>query len=93
MPWYLQVAIEHALIVLNWHENLSSEDIPPEHLWEDAEGLEMWWKTVEDRRKDGDDSPRSSRDRVSVVPDGEDGGEEPEDGMAQNQLAAALKRG
>jgi len=30
---------------------MSSEDVPPEHLWEDPEGLEMWWELVKERRE------------------------------------------
>ncbi len=53
MPWYLQVAIEHALTILSWYENLPEDERPPEHLWEDAEGLEQWWAHVEAKRNDG----------------------------------------
>lgn len=79
------------MVVLNWHENLQKEEIPPEHLWEDSEGLEMWWATVEERRKNGEDGPVNP-DRISV-PDAADGDADHEGGMAENQLAAALKRG
>ena len=53
MPWPLQVAIEQGLQILNWYENLPKEDVPPEYLWEDAQGLEQWWESVEARREDG----------------------------------------
>lgn len=62
MPWYLQVAIEHALTILSWYENLQEDERPPEHLWEDAEGLEQWWKYVEQKRSDGMETDRGVPD-------------------------------
>lgn len=56
MPWFLQVAIEQGLTILNWYENLPKNEVPPEHLWEDAEGLDLWWKAVEAKRADGTSS-------------------------------------
>lgn len=82
IPWFLQVAIEHALTILSWHENLMKDEVPPEYLWEDVEGLEQWWRSVEEKRRDGlptsggydedDDEPSSA-------------------GMAQNELARYVK--
>lgn len=87
------MAIEQALTVLNWYENLPKEDVPPEHLWEDVEGLEAWWATVEDRRSDGapsvstdNRSDGDSRDGTGEAPRSADGS-----GMAQNDLARYLK--
>lgn len=79
MAWYLQVAIEHALTVINWHENLPKEDIPPEYLWADSEGLELWWESVEARREDG--VPTSSGDEW----------DDSEPRMAENDLARYIK--
>ena len=82
MPWYLQVAIEQSLTILSWYENLPKEDVPPEHLWEDSQGLELWWATVEERRELdplGSGKP-SARDEQG-----------PE--MEQNDLARALRKG
>lgn len=62
IPWCLQIAIEQALNILSWYENLPKEDVPPEYLWEDGEGLEMWWRTVEDRRNDGVETSRGHTD-------------------------------
>lgn len=78
MSWFLQVAIEHALQVINWHENLPKEDVPPEHLWADAEGLEKWWARVDARRDDG----------YTGGADDDDSGP---DEMQQNDLARYLK--
>lgn len=90
MPWYLQVAIEHGLVILGWHENLQKEEIPPEYLWEDVEGLEMWWASVEDKRSDGRSESDSSNRQVVPDPDDEDG--QHDTGMADNDIARALKR-
>lgn len=78
------MAIEHALNVLTWHENLQKDEIPPEHLWEDAEGLEQWWQWIEDKRADG---------RDSVAPTNRSGDDDPDPGMAENDLARFLKTG
>lgn len=79
----MQVAIEHALNVLTWYENLPKDEVPPEYLWEDGEGLELWWKSVEDKRDDG---TATSRGRV----DDDDSDQAP--GMAENDYARSLKR-
>lgn len=71
------MAIEQGLTVLTWYENLPSEEVPPEYLWEDSAGLEMWWASVEEKREDG---TSTSRD--------EDG---PDD-MAENDYARYLKQ-
>lgn len=85
------MAIEHALNVLSWHENLQKEEIPPEHLWEDSEGLEEWWKRVEAKRSDGR-LDMTSTDRSSTSSD-DDGDEHRDPGMAENDLARFLKAG
>lgn len=80
------MAIEHALTVLTWYENLQKEEVPPEHLWEDPEGLEQWWQWVEDKHADG---------RDSVAPTNRLGSDDddPDPGMAENDLARFLKAG
>lgn len=45
------MAIEQALTILSWHENVTKDEVPPEYLWEDSEGLEMWWASVKDKRE------------------------------------------
>ena len=83
----MQLAIEHALNVLTWHENLPKDEVPPEHLWEDSEGLEMWWEHVEQQREDGQPTSRS---RSEADDDGEG---DPDPGMAENDYARFLKQG
>ncbi len=89
MPWFLQVAIEHALTILTWYENLQKDEVPPEHLWEDVEGLEQWWKDVEAKREDG--APTSRGQRGQSGDDGDsDGRHEPE--MVENDYARFFKQ-
>jgi len=85
------VAIEHALNVLTWHENLQKDEVPPEHLWEDPEGLEQWWQWVEDKRSDGRDSVAPTNRSASSSSG--DGDEDHDPGMAENDLARFLKAG
>jgi hypothetical protein len=80
------VAIEQGLTVLNWYENLSKDEVPPEHLWEDPEGLDEWWEQVEAKRDDG----TATRGRYDD--DGDDSSDSEAPGMAQNDLARSLKR-
>ena len=53
VPAELLGAIDHALLVLNWHENsIDKEEIPPQWMWHLDWELKDWWKKVEERRKD-----------------------------------------
>jgi len=59
VPWPLQAAIDLGLLVLNWMQNLPREEMPPEYLWDDVEGLQRWWDHIQYRRETaspGDDS-------------------------------------
>ncbi len=80
------MAIEQAITILSWHENLQEDEVPPEYLWEDPQGLEMWWKTVEAKREDG----MSIRGRGDSS---DDAGEDTGPGQAENDLARYLKQG
>lgn len=75
MPWYIQVAIEFGFMVLSWFEHRAEDEVPPEHIWEDSEGLDQWWKEVDARK---------GRDR----PDADD---DEETESVGNDLAAAFK--
>lgn len=69
------MAIEQGLSILNWYENLPKNEVPPEHLWEDAEGLDLWWKRVEAKRNDGTSSASSSDDETPELVDNDMGRE------------------
>lgn len=58
----MQTAIEQGLTILNWFENLPEDERPPEYIWEDSQGLEMWWKTVDDKRNDGVETNKGHAD-------------------------------
>lgn len=58
-------AISHGLTILSWFENNAEKDMPPENIWDDAEGLELHWKAVRQRAADGvesDDDDYESED-------------------------------
>lgn len=75
---------------MSWHENLQPGEIPPEYLWEDAEGLEQWWATIEDKRSGGEEP---SKDRIKISDDGDDAGDADQaPGMAENDYARFFKR-
>lgn len=79
------MAIEQALTILTWHENLQKNEVPPEHIWEDPEGLEQWWKHVEAMREDGLETKRG-RGSSDDDSDGDPGRE-----MVENDYARFLK--
>lgn len=51
VPIDLIRAVEHAFKVLDWHENLMKEEIPPEWMWPVDHELEMWFEEVERKRE------------------------------------------
>jgi len=70
------------MTILSWHEHLIKEEIPPEHLWDDSQGLDMWWEYIRDKREDNIPIPRSGDD------------EDERDGrVAENDIAKAFKGG
>lgn len=81
------MAIEQGLTILGWYEGLQKDEVPPECLWEDAEGLEQWWNDVEARREDGVSTNRGRGS--SSDSDDEDPGRE----MVENDYARYLKNG
>lgn len=67
-------------MILAWFENHTKEDLPPDHIWEDPEGLEEWWDRVKER-KESQSSGRSA-------PSSSDSGSEEHE---SNELARAFK--
>lgn len=49
-------------MILHWFENLGKDERPPDYLWEDDKGLEMWWATVEANRADDTSISRGPQD-------------------------------
>lgn len=38
-------------MIVGWFENRPKDEIPPEHIWEDTEGLEEWWTRLEHNKE------------------------------------------
>lgn len=64
MPWDLLEAIGQAHRVLDWHENLSPEEIPPEWMWSHPDALNEWFDDVKANRDVGG----GSDDDDEIVP-------------------------
>jgi hypothetical protein len=47
----LSAAIDHALLVLNWQENLPGDEMPPQWMWAFDDELELWFEDVEAKRE------------------------------------------
>lgn len=67
LPSQLVFAVDHALMILNWHENCLKKDIPPSWMWPLEWELEEWWIGVDYRRNhpdahDNDDVDLSDRE-------------------------------
>lgn len=45
--------------MLSWYEAYAEEEVPPENIWEDSEGLDLWWKEVDRKRKEKAEDPES----------------------------------
>ena len=82
------MAIDQALQILNWHANLPKDERPPEYLWDDAKGLELWWQRVEAARSDGVSTSAFNRSSES---DSGSSGAAPQ--VVENDLARMLKQG
>lgn len=69
-PWQIVVAVNHALTVISWHENLPKDEQPPRHIWHSAELVDAWFRDVEEQResKYGGRGKRSSYDEADDVP-------------------------
>lgn len=49
-PADLQNAIDHALKIISWQENLSPDEVPPIWMWTLDHELETWFKEVKRKR-------------------------------------------
>lgn len=63
MPHDLFSSVEHALGILNWQENLSSEEMPPEWMWSLDHELEPWFERVTEEREEKCGGGSDSRER------------------------------
>ncbi len=75
------MAVNHALTVISWHENLPMEEQPPREIWHSPELVEDWFRDVEEKRK----SKYDGGGRKSSYSDADDAP------MASNELAESLR--
>jgi hypothetical protein len=73
------MAVNTALMVISWHENLPRDEQPPRSIWWSGELLDEWFRNVEDQRSE------KSADRQSSYKDADDAP------MQSNELAAGLR--
>lgn len=63
IPWDLAEAISHATRVLEWHANLTEEDIPPEWMWPFVDEINEWFGDVKEKRA----APTDDREVVPLT--------------------------
>jgi len=63
----MTVAVNTALMVISWHENLPKDEQPPRHIWWSADLLDEWFRNVEEKRNSRS-SKRSSYEDADDVP-------------------------
>jgi len=83
MPWVIGVAVNHALTVISWHENLPKDDQPPRSIWYSSELVDKWFRDVEKKRASeygGKGKRRTSYDDADDVP------------MTRNEIAESLRK-
>jgi len=78
IPTDLSLAINHALRIVSWQENLMTEEMPPVWMWPLEWELDLWFEDVQRQRE------------LRYNPDGADDREEPE--MMHNELADRFRR-
>jgi hypothetical protein len=66
MPVDLANALEHAVRIISWQENLTSDDIPPKWMWPLEWELELWFVEV-DRRRQSASNGGSGDEQVEMM--------------------------
>lgn len=61
-------AVNEALMVLGWHENLPKNEIPPRNIWWSGKLLDQWFEDVDERRKRKASGKSSTYDEADEVP-------------------------
>ena len=77
------MAVNHALTVISWHENLPKEEQPPRTIWFSAELVDKWFRDVETKRESkygNSGKSKSSYEEAEDVP------------MSRNELADAVRK-
>lgn len=62
------MAIEHANTVLDWQENLTDDEMPPEWMWHLDSELSSWFDEVKRKRDDRYGGGDRDDDRPTTVP-------------------------
>lgn len=80
-PYLLLYAINMALMVISWHENLPRDEQPPRHIWWSEKLLDEWFEQIRAEREErgGKKKPRSSYADADDAP------------MTQNEYAARFR--
>jgi hypothetical protein len=61
-------AVNEALMVLSWHENLPKDEVPPRNLWWSGDLLDNWFEDVERRRKKKSSGKKSTYEAAEESP-------------------------
>jgi len=78
------MAMNHALTVISWHENLPKDEQPPRWIWHSGDLVDKWFRDVEDKRSDkygGSGKRHTSYDDADDSPSG----------MTTNELAESYR--
>lgn len=70
-PYDIVYAVNEALTVLSWHENLPKDEVPPRHIWWSPERIDAWFGKVQenrDRKYGGGNSRKSTYDAADDAP-------------------------
>lgn len=61
-------AVNEALMVISWHENLPKDEVPPRHIWWSGDLLDNWFEDVDRRRKRKTTGKSSTYDEADETP-------------------------
>lgn len=76
------MALNHALTVISWHENLPKDEQPPRWIWHSSDLVDKWFDGVEERREakyGSSGKSKSSYESADDVP------------MSENEYAKSLR--
>lgn len=78
-PWDILLAINHALTVLSWWENLPKDEQPPRHIWWSPTLLNEWFEEIRNKRSSSGSKKQTSYQRADDAP------------MSDNEFAKDLR--
>jgi hypothetical protein len=62
------MAVNTAVTVLSWFENLPEDEQPPRHIWYDGERLDQWFEDVREKRNAGSEGRRTPYEEADDAP-------------------------